>query len=253
MKRKSLGMLTMAALLTTCVAGYAADKQGWSIEITPYIWAAGLEGDATINGHETEFEKEVGDLFDAMEVGGSLLTVVQYNRLLLWGQLDGFSLSTDELEVDDRPEGGSLDTDLMLAELAVGVQIDGFAEGQTFDILVGARMTTLEAELTTFADGSTQSSDVDMVDPMLVLRPSIPIFPSKIKGLTFNPTVAIGGGGDSDLVFELFPQIQYQFADIFVARLGYRTVGYRFVGEENEDNELNIRLAGLTAGGGVKC
>jgi hypothetical protein len=29
-------------------------------------------------------------------------------------------------------------------------------------------------------------------------------------------------------------------------------VGYKFVGDDNEDNELNVRLAGLTAGLGVK-
>lgn len=250
MKMKKLSMMVMAALLSTGVAGFAAEK-GWSFELTPYIWAAGLEGDATINGQETDFEKDFSDIVDAVEIGGSLLAVVQYNRLLLWGQLDGFSLSTDEMDVEDQPQGGRLDTDLMLAELAVGVQIDGWAEGQTFDILVGARMTSIEADLTVYGRG-TRSSDVDLVDPMLVVRPSIPIFPSKIKGLCFNPTLAIGGGGDSDLVFELFPQIQYTFADHFVARVGYRTVGYKFVGDDNEDNELNVRLAGLTAGLGVK-
>ncbi len=243
--------IVVAALLAGAVSGYAAEKKGWSFEITPYLWAAGLEGDATINGQETEFEKGFSDIVDAVEIGGSLLTVVQYNRLLLWGQVDSFALSTDEMDVEDQPQGGSLDTDLLLGELAVGVQVDGWAEGQTFDILLGARMTSMKADLTVDGHG-THSSDVDLVDPMLVIRPSIPMFPSKIDGLTFNPTLGIGGGGDSDLVFELFPQISYQFSDRFVARAGYRTVGYKFVGDENEDNELNIRLAGLTVGLGLK-
>jgi hypothetical protein len=63
--------------------------------------------------------------------------------------------------------------------------------------------------------------------------------------------VAIGGGGDSDLVYELEPQFQYQITPNVVARLGYRTVGYKFKGDHNSDNELNIRLSGLIAGVGV--
>ena len=82
------------------------------------------------------------------------------------------------------------------------------------------------------------------------LLPSLPLFPSKIDGLAFNPTLAIGAG-DSDLVYELFPQLQYQVTDHMMARLGYRTVGYKFKGEHNDDNELNINLAGLTVGLGV--
>jgi hypothetical protein len=80
------------------------------------------------------------------------------------------------------------------------------------------------------------------------MRPSIPVLPSKIQGLRFNPTLAIGAGGDADLVYELQPQFQYQITQSVVARLGYRTVGYKF---KDGDNELNINLSGLIAGVGM--
>ena len=70
--------------------------------------------------------------------------------------------------------------------------------------------------------------------------------PSKIKNLALIPTFAIGGGGDSDLVWELFPEIQYQFTETIAGRLGYRTVGYEFDG--NGDNELDLNFEGLVAG-----
>jgi hypothetical protein len=78
----------------------------------------------------------------------------------------------------------------------------------------------------------------------------MPVFPSKIKGLRFNPILGIGAG-DSDLVYELFPQFQYQFTDMISGRLGYRTAGWKFKGDNNEDNELNFSMSGLIAGIGM--
>lgn len=246
MKKWIIALLCIGAVLNVT----AAEPKGWKFELTPYLWTAGLEGDVTIHGRTADFEKEFTDLFKALELGGSLLGVAQYDRFLLWGQVDYFSLSTDEMEVEDQPEGGSLDTKLLLGEVAVGYQIDGWSEGQTFDLLVGVRTLSMEADLE-LDDGRSESQDNDILDPIFVLRPSLPIFPSKIDGLRFNPTLAIGAGGDADLVYELFPQIQYQITDNMLARFGYRTVGYKFKGEHNEDNELNIRLAGLIVGLGV--
>ena len=249
MKTRMVGMVA-AALLLVGSGGYAAEPQGWKFELTPYAWMAGLEGDVTVNGQKTDFDKSFSDLFKAVELGGSLLGVAQYDRFLLWGQVDYFSLSTDELDVEDQPQGGKLDLKTLLGEVAVGYQIDGWMEGQTFDLLVGARILHMENDLEVYGQGS-KSKDTDVVDPILVVRPSMLVFPSKIQGLRFNPTLAIGGGGDSDLVYELFPQLQYQITDNIAARLGYRTVGYKFKGEKNEDNELNLRMAGLTVGLGV--
>ena len=123
------------------------------------------------------------------------------------------------------------------------------AEGQTFDLLVGVRTLHVENDLNVYGHGSV-SEDNDLTDPIFVVRPSIPVFPSKIKGLRFNPTLAIGAGGDADLVYELQPQFQYQINDHVAARVGYRRVGYEFEGD-NKDNELNIDLSGMIVGVGV--
>ena len=250
MKKLMVGMMA-AALLMGASGGYAAEPQGFKAELTPYVWLAGIEGDVTVNGQKAEFDKSFSDLVDAVEVAGSLLGTFQYNRFLLWGQADYMSMSTDQLDVQDQPAGGSLDTKMTLGEVAVGYQIDGWMEGQTFDLLVGVRTLHMESDLTVYGKG-TRSRTNDLVDPILVVRPSILIFPSKIKGLRFNPTLAIGGGGDSDLVYEMQPQIQYDFNDRISARFGYRRVGYKFKGDNNEDNELNISLAGLIFGVGIK-
>jgi hypothetical protein len=249
MKASTVGMVA-AAFLMLGSAAYAAEPQGWQVELTPYAWLAGIEGDLTVNGHKAEFDKSFSDLVDAVELGASLLTVAQYDRYLIWGQVDYFQMSTDAMDVEDQPKHGSLDTKLLLGEVAVGYQLDGWMEGQTFDLLVGVRALHTEMELEVYGKG-TFEKDNDLLDPILVLRPSIPVFPSKINGLRFNPTLAIGGGGDADLVYELQPQFQYQVTENVAARVGYRRVGYKFKGDHNDDNELNIALAGMIVGLGV--
>lgn len=237
-------------MLVAGITSFAEDPQGWKFELTPYAWLAGIEGDATVNGNKVDFDKSFSDLFDAVELGGSILGVAQYDRYLIWGQFDYFDLSTDNLDVDKQPQRGSLDTKMLLSEVAVGYQVDGWAEGQTFDLLVGVRNMHIENDLN-LNNGKSASRDNDITDPILVVRPSMPVLPSKIDGLRFNPTLAAGAGGDSDFVYELFPQLQYQISENVAARIGYRRVGYKFKGENNSDNELNVKLAGMIVGVGI--
>lgn len=244
-----LTMTTLAALLTGGPASFGAENAGgWKFEITPYAWLAGLEGDATVNGTKTDFEKSARDLFDAVEVGPSLRLSAAHDRFVVLGLLDTFSRSTDELAVEGLPAGGALDTDVDLMELAAGYTVDGWAEGQTFTLAIGARKTTIEAGLTP-AGGTTTRHKADLTDPMFYVLPSMLILPSRIDGLRFNPVMGVGSG-DSELVYELFPQIQYQLCDYAAARFGYRTVGYKFEGD-GDGNKLNINLAGLVIGLGL--
>lgn len=249
MKTKLMATMVVGLMLAAAGIASAAEPPGWKFEITPYAWLAGLEGDVTVNGQKAEFDKSFSDLFDAVEVGGSLRIGAEYNRVMIGALVDYFSMSTDELDVEDQPERGSLDSKMLLTEAGVGYRLNGWAEGQSFGLMVGVRNLHMENDLEVSAAGSF-SRDDDVTDAMFYVLPSLPVFPSKIDGLRFNPVLGIGAG-DSDLVYELFPQFQYQITDALAARLGYRTVGWKFKGDRNDDNELNFNLAGLIVGVGV--
>jgi hypothetical protein len=249
MKGRTVGIV-VAALLVVGSLGYAAEPEGWKFEVTPYAWLAGLEGDLTVNGHKAEFDKSFSDLLEAVDMAASVRLGAEYNRFLIGALVDYFSLSTDKLDVEDQPQHGSLDSKTLLTEAAVGYRIDGWAEGQSFGLMAGVRNLHIENDLEVYGVG-TFSRENDVTDPMVFLLPSLPVFPSKITGLRFNPVLGIGAGGDSDLVYELFPQFQYHITDNIAARFGYRTVGWKFKGDKNDDNELNIRQAGLIVGVGM--
>lgn len=229
-------------------AAQAQTTEGWSFEITPYVWYAGLEGDLSVAGHDVDFEKDASELLDAAEVGGSVRLGAAYDRFVIGALVDYFSLSTDELDADDQPKAGTVDSKMLLTEVAAGYRVDGWVEGQSFVFAIGVRNLHTENDLTLNAGGSF-SDERDITDGMIYVLPTVPLFPSSVKGLRFNPVLGIGAG-DSDLAYEMFPQVQYDLNDTMAVRFGYRRVGWRFEGEGN--NELNVDMAGLIAGLGVK-
>ena len=247
MKAK-LGAMGVAALLAAAGTGQAQTTEGWSFEVTPFVWYAGLEGDLKIAGRSADFEKDAADLLDAAEIGGSVRFGASYDRFVVGALVDYFSLSTDELDEEDQPRGGTVDTKMLLAEALAGYRVDGWAEGQSFVLALGVRNLSLDTDLESNA-GGTFSDDREITDLMFYVLPSVPMFSSTMDGLRFNPVLGIGTG-DSDLAYELFPQVQYDVNDALSVRFGYRRVGWRFEG--NDDNEFNADLAGVILGVGFK-
>lgn len=249
MKRMT-GMFVAAAMLVTAASTVLGEEpQGWQFEIAPYGWLAGLSGDVSVGGQKSEFKKSASDLFDALDVGGSLLAVAQYNRVLFEGQFDYFSLSTTELDVENQPPGGSLDSDLLIGKLGIGYQF-GDNETTTVDLLLGVQSMNMDNTLNVTGAGSS-TAEVELIDPVLLLKMRSAILPSTLNGWYFNLPLMIGGGGlgDSDLVYGVEAQLQYAFNSTIDARVGYRIEGYQF---EEENAETDLALAGWTVGLGFR-
>jgi len=243
-----MGAMVAAAMLVVAGSGNAQTTEGWSFEVTPYAWLAGLEGDLTVRGQQVDFEKDASELLDAAELGGSVRLGASYDRFVIGALVDYFSLSTDELDAEDQPAGATADAKMLMTELAVGYRVDGWVEGQSFVFALGVR--NLHAENDLALDGGPSLSDErDITDGMFYLLPTVPLFPNSIEGLRFNPVLGIGAG-DSDLAYEMFPQVQYNLTDNVALRFGYRRVGWRYEGDRG--NELNVDMAGLIAGLGTK-
>lgn len=245
---KKMMSYMMLALGMTAVAGYSQTTQGWSFEVTPYAWYAGMEGDIKVGGRSADFEKDASDLLDAAKLGGSMRIGASYDRFVIGALIDYFSLSTDELDVEDQPRRGTVDSDVLLTEVAAGYRVGEPAEGSSYVFAIGVRNLSLENTLSSDL-GPSVTDERDITDVMVYILPSVPLFPGSIEGLRFNPVLGIGAG-DSDLAYELFPQIQYDVTDSLAIRFGYRRVGWRFEG--SKDNEFNTDLAGLAVGLGLK-
>ncbi len=210
-----------------------AMEDNWKGELTPYLWIAGMDGEATVAGRTAD----VHVVFDDTHPGGSLLGVLQYGRVVCWGQVDRLSLEAD-LNLDHA----TLEMDLTVATLAAGYQFQG-SKGKTYDLLLGAREVWLDRELR--MNGTLLTRNRELTDIVVVFRPSIPLS----QNWRFNPAASVGGG-DSRLTYELWPQFQYQISDHWAARFGYRRLYYDI--RDDDANKWNGGFQGWVLGlGGI--
>jgi hypothetical protein len=242
---RSVASIVAVALAGTTASTFAqAPENDWSVEVTPYIWAAGIDGDITIGGLKASVDLKFDDLIDAVDMAGAVLGLVRYNRFVTWVQLDYVGTDTDELDADDQPARGRVETDMVMGTLAFGYAFGDPGDPYSLDLLLGARSLSLDNELT--IDGRGQfKHDKSYVDPVLIALPSFRIS----ERWRFNPALSIGGGGDSEFVYELQPQVQFQINDFLAARFGYRTLHYKIESDVNT-NEFDGAFQGLLIGVG---
>jgi hypothetical protein len=219
----------------------AAAEQACSFEITPYLWAIGLDGDVTVRGQKVSVDKSFDEVLDSVDIAGAVLMVGQLRRFVALAQLDYYSLSSDEL--DNPPARGSLDSDVVLATLAAGYQFGKPQAGHTLAVLLGLRHLSLDNELSLDGIGRFEHDD-DVTDPVLMLRPSWRIS----DRWRFNPTLAYSTGGDSESSYELQPQLQFQMSERVALRFGYRRLDYEIEGPRG--NRWDGAFQGLFVGVG---
>lgn len=217
-------------IVMTFLAYPAGAMEGnWKGELTPYLWIAGMNGDATVGGQKADVRVDFADTHP----GGSLLGVLQYGQVVCWGQVDHLSPEAD-LGLDHA----TLKIDLTVATLAAGYQFQG-SKGKMYDLLLGAREVWLDRELK--MNGGTLTRNRALTDMVVVFRPSVPLS----QNWRFNPTASFGGG-DSRLTYELWPQFQYQISGHWAARFGYRRLYYDI--RDDDANKWNGGFQGWVIG-----
>ncbi|MGE5294197.1 MAG: outer membrane protein [Solirubrobacterales bacterium] len=230
--------LAMASILLAAASAFAAQDGGWNFEVTPYFWAAGVEGDVTASdGTEYDVDMEFDDLFDAVDAGAGVMALARLDSFVVGGQFDYVGMDSDQL--DPAPAGGSIQTDSFLGELAAGWRFQPF-ERSTIDVLGGVRYAWIKNEIDITGVGSGEDS-IDIVDGVVVVRPTFHL----TKKWSVNTTFDIGAG-DSDLTWQVQPNIQYQINDNLAVRAGYRRVHYDVEGDHG--NEFDAAFQGFIVG-----
>lgn len=245
---KSIAAAVTAALaLAAAPHALAQEEKNWGFEITPYLWAAGIDGDVTVGSQTASIDVGFDDLIDALDIGGGLMAGAGYKHFIVVSQLDYWSMDSDNL--DGAPANARLETDMFLAMLAAGYRFGTDRHGKHVDVMLGARNLSMDNTLTLGPLGQF-ATDSDFVDPIVMVRPSFPLG----KRWRFNPTFSFGGGGDSEKVWELQPNLQFQISDHVALRIGYRLLHYETESENGRttwDGDLEgfgIGLGGTFGG-----
>ena len=228
-----------AALISGVVR--AADESAWQFDVTPYLWAAGIDGDVTVDRREVEVDTSFGDIADNLDGGGSVLLEASKGRWVNWMQID--HIATDTGSVTVGPARADLESRTTMFDVGTGRRFDGFGERSSVDVLVGVRRFRIDDTLDLRGAGHVHNH-LDVHDAIAILRPRYALS----ARWSFSPTLSVGGG-DSELVWEMSPQFEYRAGERYEVRIGYRNLDYEV---DEGRNGIDISFRGPLLGIGLK-
>lgn len=241
------------------------DTQNWALQVTPYLWAAGLDGRISPfqRGPTIGVEKSFSDVMDDLNFGGFIN---------IWGRHDRFVFSGDIMYVDTTdghgvgplpaltipgvgviPPGGNIDakvdTRQFTATMMGGYRVVDTSQF-TLDALGGARFWYISNDVTlTGSIGGLRGSvnhdeSFGWVDPLVGLRAFLPI----TEKLSVQAQADIGGfGAGSDLTWSALATVNYVFSDRLSASVGYKVLDVDYKrGGHVYDTRLSGPVLGLT-------
>ena len=222
----------------------AEDADKCCFRLTPYYWAVGIDGKLEDNrGAQTsqvDFNQDIGDVTDNLEFNGSLMLEHNTGNWSNFAAVDYIKTENDDVDADvPLPSGAKLkvEADTTLATAATGYRFGAGGESWV-DLLVGVRYAKLDLEAKVKGRGQSGSTkaDDDLVDGIVMLRPRVALG----KNWAFSPTASVGAG-DSDLVWEMAPELVYtnNCCNLEV-RFGYRSVNYE-VEENNVEADFSFQ------------
>jgi hypothetical protein len=216
------------------------ESESWEFEFTPYIWAAGLDGDVSTGGVTSPIENDYNFLvLENLDLAGSATFEARKQNwaLLFDGLYTRFSddLTNPSFRTNLVNEGGFF-------EAAVSYR---FEKLKFLEIIAGARYVFVNLDLA-LTPGPVVKGSKDWVDPVLGLRFSWEMTDRWLMRLRGD----LGGfGAGSDLVSSAALTIEYRLSEIFSLKAGYRFMKGEF---EDQDFVHDVSLSGFGLGLGIR-
>lgn len=230
--RVAMGLVSgIMALSSTGARAAEAGDDRWQFELTPYLFASGLDGTTGAHGVEADVEMGFDDIVEQLEAG--LMGTFELRRGR-WGiLLDGlyFELGDQRARSWQGPLGigsatGELDvtTTMQMYQLSAGYR---FGERATFDLIAAARYTRLDTDLNLVVTtggllpggARSLSAGESWWDPVIGARVIVP-FAQQWSMVLYGDVGGFGIG--SDLTYQAIAGINWQFSKHFSAKAGYR-------------------------------
>ncbi|MGB3900127.1 MAG: hypothetical protein WA973_16440 [Mesorhizobium sp.] len=240
-----------------------AEHSNWTLQVTPYLWAAGLDGHISPfrRGPTIGVEKSFSDVMDDLNFGGFIN---------VWGRYDRFVFSGDIMYVDttdshgvgplpslpipgvgEIPPGGNIDakvdTRQFTATLMGGYRVVDTPQF-TLDALGGARFWYISNDVRLTGSFGPISGSVSYgesfgwVDPLVGLRAFLPL----TEKLSVQAQADIGGfGAGSDFTWSALATVNYVVNDRLSGSVGYKVLDVDY---NRNGHVYDTRLSGPVLG-----
>lgn len=198
----------------------------WRLEVTPYLWLAGNDGDVATAVGSVEVDQNLDDVIDALDdlkLGGALHVEVHNNRWGLFGEAWYIDLESDAR----TPAGAKAEVgfEQFIGELGAFcrlLQTGGRQRRPQLDLLGGVRVNWLELAIDIEGIGSGDRERT-WVDPFVGLRGELEAIPRMVVYGRGD----IGGFGidaehTSDFTWLAEVGAYWRISDHFSWSLGYR-------------------------------
>ncbi len=243
----------------------AVERPDWTLQITPYMWAAGLEGNISPfrRAPTIHIEKSFSDVMDDLNFGGFVN---------IWGRYDRFVFSGDVMYINTTDSHGTgplpaLQIPGLGVPIPPGANVDARVDTEQFtatfqggyrlletprftlDALAGARFWYISNDVTVTAShpaiGSRFASHGESfgwVDPVIGAR----AFLNLTEKLSLQAQADIGGfGAGSDFTWSAQATLNYIFTDRLSASLGYKVLDVDY---DHDGHVFDARLSGPVLG-----
>ncbi len=231
------------------------ESQRWALQITPYVWAAGLKGDISPfqRAPTIGIEKSFSDVLSDLNFSGFVN---------VWGRYDRFVISGDMMYVDTTeshaygnlpplpitiPPGtvvkGDVDSKQFMATLQAGYRVVDTPKF-TLDALGGIRFWHISNDVTVSALSLSRSygESFNWVDPVVGTRAHLRL----TDKLSMQAQADIGGfGAGSELTWSVLGTVNYLLTDHLSVSAGYKAL---HVDYNRDDYVFDSRLNGPVLG-----
>jgi hypothetical protein len=217
--KAKLFAVSLTALLAAPVA---AQDSGWSFALSPYLWAPGINSSIDTAWGSVGVDMSTADVLSDLDFGFMGAFEARQGRWSLIADLFYADLS----QTRDTPLGvlfsrGRVETTAKGLSAYAAYRVSE-NERLTVDALAGLRVTSLEVDLSLSASALPRQRvgvSETWVDPVIGGRARV-----GIGGQWFATLLAdVGGfGGDSDLTWQVFASVGYQFDPRWSLQGGWR-------------------------------
>lgn len=246
LSERSLRTLIGLAIAAMPVVTTAQPVAGWTFEVTPYLWAAGIGGDASLAGlPPVSASSSFRDLLDSLSLGAMGAIEARSGR---FGVLaDAFYVRLEDSFATPRPAVGPIDgrVDQWLLSAAASWRVHEAAA--TVDLLAGVRRTDQRLVLEAapgVLPGATRSASLGWTDAIVGARVRVPLA-ADWTGMAYVDA----GGGSSSTTWQAILGLERRLSDRWAVKVGYRHLGSDY---ERDAARFSMRTRGAFVGAGYR-
>lgn len=239
-KNLKFTLLFAASFIFTTNAIANENPQSWQFELTPYLWAASIKASVVPNSNNTGPTDDDYDFFllDHLDAVASATFVARKQRLSLL--FDGFYAKYSD-QINRRFTDTDLEMALGFVETSVGYQL---MKENDVTLIIGVRNIYVDTTVD-ITPGPSVTLDESWLDPLIGIQATFPVAEDWSVSLRGD----IGGGHDTEYVFNSLINVHYKMTEHTSLKMGYR-----YMKAELEENILleNISLSGIQLGLGIR-